>query len=263
MNSTASGELRGKTVLVTGSVSGIGLAIATEFAKNGANVVLNGFGDIEAAVKQVSAYGVRVCYHGADLTKPEEIGDLFETIKRKFRGLDILVNNAGVQYVSPVESFPVEQWNKIIATNLTAPFLCTRLAIPVFRERGWGRIVNIASTHGLVASVNKSAYIAAKHGVVGLTKETALELAATPITCNAICPGWVLTPLVQKQIEDRARQNGTTTDEEKHALVAEKHPSGNFIALEQIAKAVIFLCGSAAAEMRGSCLVMDGGWTAQ
>jgi 3-hydroxybutyrate dehydrogenase len=256
-------ELKGKIALVTGSTSGIGLAIATELAKNGVHIMLNGFGDVETAKDQVSIFGTKVYYHGADLSKPEEIENLFEVIREKFGGLDILVNNAGIQCVAPIESFPIERWNAIIAINLTAPFLCTRLAAPIFKERGWGRIINVASTHGLVASVNKSAYVAAKHGVIGLTKEIALETAATAVTCNAICPGWVLTPLVEKQIADRARQKGTSFDEEKYALVAEKHPSGNFVTPEQVAGAVLFFCSSSTSEVRGTFLAMDGGWTAQ
>lgn len=256
-------ELNGKIALVTGSTSGIGLAIATEFAKNGMNVMLNGFGDFEAACAQVSRFGTKVSYCNADLTKPEEVKNLFEAIEKEFGGLDILVNNAGIQHVSSIEDFPIDRWNAVISTNLTAPFLCTQLALPILKARGWGRIINIASAHGLVASVNKSAYVAAKHGIVGLTKTTALELAQTAITCNAICPGWVLTPLVQKQIEARAQLNKTSVSEEQRALVSEKHPSGNFVSPEQIAQLAIFLCSAAASEMRGSCVSIDGGWTAQ
>ena len=256
-------NLRGKIALVTGSTSGIGLEVAKKFAQNGINVMLNGFGDIEEAGKQASGFGSKVSYHGADLTKPDDIQNLFETIETEFGGLDILVNNAGIQRVYPVESFPLDRWNAVIATNLTAPFICTRFAIPILKSRGWGRIINIGSTHGLVASINKSAYVAAKHGIIGLTKVTALELARTKITCNAICPGWTLTPLVRQQIENRAKQNGTSFEEEKHALVDEKHPSGNFVTPEQIARMALFLCTEAADEMRGSCVTMDGGWTAQ
>ena len=256
-------KLNGKTALVTGSTSGIGLGVAIEFAKNGMNVMLNGFGDIEYAKSQVAQFGTKVCYHNADLTKSDDIKNLFDTMKQEFGGLDILVNNAGIQRVYPVESFPMDRWNAVIATNLTAPFICTQLAIPILKTRGWGRIINIGSTHGLVASINKSAYVAAKHGVIGLTKVTALELARTKITCNAICPGWTLTPLVQQQIEERAKQNCTSFEEEQHALVDEKHPSGNFVTPDQIAGMALFLCTEAADEMRGSCITMDGGWTAQ
>ncbi|MDR1031663.1 MAG: 3-hydroxybutyrate dehydrogenase [Holosporales bacterium] len=252
-----------KTALITGSISGIGLSIAIEMAKAGYNVVLNGFGDVDAAVAQVSAFGTKVIYHGADLRNPAEIKDMFRGIERTFDGLDVLVNNAGIQRVHPIEEFPVDEWNDIIAVNLTASFLTTRLALPYFRKKGWGRIINIASTHGLVASVNKAAYVAAKHGIIGLTKVTALETADSDITCNAVCPGWVLTPLVQKQIEDRARQKGASIEKERRALVAEKHPSGKFVTPKEIAQVVIFLCTPAANQMRGSQLVIDGGWTAQ
>ena len=260
---TSTSEFDGKIALITGSTSGIGLAVAKEFAKNGMNVMLNGFGDFEDARAQVSEFGTKVCYHNADLTKPEEIKNLYETIEKEFGSLDILVNNAGIQHVSSIETFPMDKWNAVIATNLTAPFLCTQLALPIFKQRGWGRIINIASTHGLVASVNKSAYVAAKHGIVGLTKATALELAHTSITCNAICPGWTLTPLVQKQIEDRALLHKISLSEERQILVSEKHPSGNFVEPEQIAQLAIFLCSTAASEMRGSCIAIDGGWSAQ
>jgi 3-hydroxybutyrate dehydrogenase len=252
-----------KTALVTGSVSGIGLCIATEMAKLGHNIVLNGFGDVEAAIAQVSAFGGKVVYHNADLGKPEEIENMFKMIEQTFGGLDILVNNAGIQRVHPIEEMPTEEWEDVIRINLTAYFHTTRLALPIFKKKGGGRIVNIASTHGLVASVNKSAYIAAKHGVIGLTKAVALETAETNITCNAVCPGWVLTPLVKKQAEDRARKNNTSVDEELRALVAEKHPSKKFVPAEEIAQAVVYLCSPAASQMRGSQLVIDGGWTAQ
>jgi 3-hydroxybutyrate dehydrogenase len=256
-------DLRGKTALVTGSTSGIGLAIATELAKSGANVMLNGFDNIEGAKTQVSESGTRVEYHGADLSKPEEIEDMFNAIKRTFGGLDILVNNAGIQHVAPVDAFPVDRWNAVIAINLSAPFHCTRLALPLMKEKGWGRIINIASVHGLVASPEKSAYVAAKHGVVGLTKVTALETAKSGITCNAICPGWVLTPLVQKQIDQRADQRGISQVEAKTGLLSEKQPSGEFVSVAHIAQTVLFICSPAANEMRGSSLVLDGGWSAQ
>lgn len=252
-----------KVALVTGSVSGIGLGIATEMAKTGYDIVLNGFGDVDKAVAQISAFGARVIYDDADLKDPDQIGNMFRKTMDTFGRLDVLVNNAGIQYVSPIEEFPLEKWNDIIAINLTAPFIAIQNALPISKARGYGRIINIASTHGLVASVNKSAYVAAKHGVIGLTKEVALETATTNITCNAICPGWVLTPLVEKQITDRATQKGTSTEVEKLALISEKHPSQQFVTVEQIGQAVLFLCSPAADQMRGASLVIDGGWTAQ
>ncbi|HEY8359302.1 MAG TPA: 3-hydroxybutyrate dehydrogenase, partial [Ramlibacter sp.] len=193
-----------KTALVTGSTSGIGLGIAKSLARQGARIVLNGFGDVEGARQEVAALGTEVDYHGADMSKPAEIADMMKFAAARFGQVDILVNNAGIQHVSPVEDFDPARWDAIIAINLTSAFHTTRLAIPAMRKANWGRIVNIASTHGLVASPDKSAYVAAKHGIVGFTKSIALETATTGITCNAICPGWVLTPLVQKQIEARA-----------------------------------------------------------
>ncbi|MDR1365539.1 MAG: 3-hydroxybutyrate dehydrogenase [Holosporales bacterium] len=252
-----------KVALITGSVSGIGLGIAMEMAKGGYGIVLNGFGDVDSAVTQVSTFGTRVTYINADLKDPRQIASMFQAIVSTFGRLDVLVNNAGIQYVSPIEKMPIEKWNDIIAVNLTAPFIAIQHALPIFREGGHGRIINIASTHGLVASVDKLAYVAAKHGVIGLTKVVALETAQTNITCNAICPGWVLTPLVEKQISDRAEQKGATIEDEKSALVSEKHPSQQFVTVEQIGQAVLFLCSPAADQMRGASLVIDGGWTAQ
>ena len=193
--------LEGKTALVTGSTSGIGLGIAIALAEQGANIIMNGFGEKDAAIAQVKALGVEVAYHGADMSKASEIEDMMKFADKRFGGVDILVNNAGIQHVANIEDFPVDRWDAIIAINLTSAFHTTRLAMPVMRQRNWGRIINMASVHGLVASAQKSAYVAAKHGIVGLTKVTALETAQTGITCNAICPGWVLTPLVQKQVD--------------------------------------------------------------
>ncbi len=220
--------LKGKTALVTGSTSGIGLGIALSLAEAGADLLLNGFGEVDAALAQVRARGVRAEHHPADLSSPEQIGELMAFAERTFGGVDILVNNAGIQYVAPVQEFPTERWDAIIAINLSSVFHTTRLALPGMLARGWGRIVNIASTHGLVASAGKSAYVAAKHGVLGLTKSVALETARTPVTCNAICPGWVLTPLVQKQIDARIAE-GVSPEQAEHDLLAEKQPSLAFV----------------------------------
>jgi 3-hydroxybutyrate dehydrogenase len=256
-------HLKGKTALVTGSTSGIGLAIAIGLAKQGANIMVNGFGEKDAAIAAIKAYGVEVDYHGADMSKPTEIEDLIGQTEKRFGSLDILVNNAGIQYTANVEDFPVDKWESIIAINLSSAFYTSHYALPGMKKRNWGRIINIASVHGLVGSTQKSAYVAAKHGIVGLTKVTALENAKTGITCNAICPGWVLTPLVQKQVDARAERDGVSNDEAKKALVSEKQPSGEFVAPEQLAALAIFLCGPDASEVRGVAWNMDGGWTAQ
>ncbi|GGJ85941.1 3-hydroxybutyrate dehydrogenase [Pseudomonas matsuisoli] len=254
--------LHGKTALVTGSTSGIGLGIAERLAASGAQVLLNGFGDIEAARERVSKHGVKVLHHGADLSKPDEIADMQSYAERELGGVDILVNNAGIQHVAPVIEFPVERWDAVIALNLTAVFHTSRLALPGMLERNWGRIINIASAHGLVASAGKSAYVAAKHGVVGLTKATALETATTGVTCNAICPGWVLTPLVQKQIDKLAEPHGDL-ERAKRELLAEKHPSVEFVTPEQLGELALFLCSDAAVQVRGAAWSIDGGWTAR
>lgn len=258
--------LKGKTALVTGSTSGIGLGMAKALASQGANIVLNGFGEpsaIAAIEKEIQAAGVKTLYHGADMSKPDQIEAMVRAAESAFSRIDILVNNAGIQHVSPVESFPVERWDAIIAINLSSAFHTTRLALPRMKASGWGRIINIASVHGLVASAEKSAYVAAKHGIVGLTKVVALENARTGITCNAICPGWVLTPLVQKQIDARAAQSGQTIEQAKIALVSEKQPSQEFVTPEQLGELTVFLCSPAAAQVRGAAWAMDGGWTAQ
>ena len=255
-------HLKGKTALVTGSTSGIGLAMATALAKQGANIMLNGFGEIEAAKAQIKAFGVDVDYHGADMSKPTEIEDLIKKTEARFGSLDILVNNAGIQYVSNIEDFPADKWEAIIAINLSAAFYTSHHALPGMQKRNWGRIINIASVHGLVASTQKAAYVAAKHGIIGLTKVTALENAKTGITCNAICPGWVLTPLVQKQVDARAEREHISNEEAKNALVSEKQPSGEFVAPEQLAALAVFLCSPDASEVRGAAWNMDGGWTA-
>lgn len=224
--------LKGKTALVTGSTSGIGQGIAEALAAQGAHIVLNGFGEaaaIETLRSAIAAeHGVTVTYDGADMAKPAEIARMVREAEDRFGAIDILVNNAGIQYVAPIETFPDDRWDAIIAINLSSAFHATKAALPSMRRKGWGRIINVASAHGLSASPQKSAYVAAKHGVVGLTKVTALETAGSGITCNAICPGWVLTPLVKKQIEDRARSSGRSFDEEKLDLVAEKTPSKDF-----------------------------------
>jgi 3-hydroxybutyrate dehydrogenase len=255
--------LKGKTALVTGSTSGIGLGVALCLARQGARIVLNGFGEFEAAKAQVAALGVEVGYHGADMSKPGEIAEMMAFAARDFGGVDILVNNAGIQHVAKVEDFPIEKWDAIIAINLSSAFHTTRLALPVMRAKNWGRIINIASAHGLVASPQKSAYVAAKHGIVGFTKATALEVATTGITSNAICPGWVLTPLVQKQIDDRAAREGITVDKAKLDLLSEKQPSLEFVTPEQLGELAVFLCSAAGNNVRGVAWAVDGGWTAQ
>ncbi|WP_349744798.1 3-hydroxybutyrate dehydrogenase [Roseateles cavernae] len=255
--------LKGKTALVTGSTSGIGLGIALTLARQGVNIVLNGFGDAEGPKAEVAALGVKVGYHGADMSKAGEIEAMMASIDAEFGGCDILVNNAGIQHVAAVEDFPVERWDAIIAINLTSAFHTTRLALPGMKAKGWGRILNIASVHGLVASAQKSAYVAAKHGIVGFTKSVALETATTGVTVNAICPGWVLTPLVQKQVDARAAADGVSIDEAKKRLLAEKQPSLQFTTPEQLGELAVFLCSDAAANVRGQAWSLDGGWTAQ
>jgi 3-hydroxybutyrate dehydrogenase len=259
--------LHGKTAIVTGSTSGIGLGVARALAGQGANILLNGFGDaaaIDALRTALAAqHRVKVAYSGADMTRPAEIRDMVAQAASELGGADILVNNAGIQHVAPIESFPEDRWDAVIAINLSSAFHATKAALPHMRARNWGRIVNIASAHGLIASVNKSAYVAAKHGIVGLTKVTALETAMTGITANAIAPGWVLTPLVQKQIDALAERERLSGAEAKDRLVGEKHPSREFVTIEQIGGIAVFLCSEAAAQIRGTTLSVDGGWTAQ
>jgi len=255
--------LNGKTALVTGSTSGIGLGIARALAAQGANLVLNGFGDAQAPLTEITALGVKATYHGADMGKPAEIEALMQHAAATFGRVDILVNNAGIQHVARVENFPVERWDAVIAINLSSAFHTTRLALPGMQANNWGRIINIASAHGLVASIEKSAYVASKHALVGLTKVTALENARTGVTCNAICPGWVLTSIVQKQLDAKVAQQGITLEEATHQLLVEKMPSVQFSTPDELGALAVFLCTSAANNVRGAAWSMDGGWTVQ
>ncbi len=259
--------LKGKTALVTGSTSGIGLGVAQALAAQGAHIVMNGFGDVDAPRAAIEAagqaHGVRVGYHGADMSRASEIEDMMRYASAEFGRVDILVNNAGIQHVASVQDFPPEKWDAIIAINLTSAFHTTRLALPAMLAAGWGRIINVASVHGLVASAHKSAYVAAKHGIVGLTKVTALENATTGVTCNAICPGWVLTPLVQKQVDAKAAQHGISNEEATKLLLGEKEPSLQFTTPEELGALAVFFCSPAASNVRGVAWNMDGGWTAQ
>jgi 3-hydroxybutyrate dehydrogenase len=253
----------GMTAVVTGSTSGIGLGIAKALAAQGVNIVMNGFGDKDGPMAEVAALGVKVGFHGADMSKPHEIEDLVRCAETTFGGVDILVNNAGIQHVARIENFPTERWDAVIAINLSSAFHASRMVIPGMRARNWGRIINIASVHGLVGSAEKSAYVAAKHGIVGLTKVCALENATSGVTCNAICPGWVLTPLVQKQVDAKAAALGVTNEEAKRLLLAEKEPSLQFTTPEELGAMAVFLCSPAADNVRGVAWNMDGGWAAQ
>ena len=258
--------LKGKTALVTGSTSGIGLAMARALAAQGANIVVNGFGEadaIRAVEQELQGRGVRTLYHGADMSKPVEIEQMVRAAESAFGRIDILVNNAGIQHVAPIDKFPADRWDAIIAINLSSAFHTIRLALPKMKAANWGRIINVASVHGLVASVEKSAYIAAKHGLVGLTKTVALETAPTGVTCNAICPGWVLTPLVQKQVDARAARDGISEEDAKKSMLSEKQPSMQFVTTEQLAGLAVFLCSPSADQVRGVAWNMDGGWAAQ
>jgi 3-hydroxybutyrate dehydrogenase len=255
--------LANKTALVTGSTSGIGLGIAKSLARQGANIVLNGFGDAEGPKADIAALGVKVAYHGADMSKASDIEDMMNFAAAQFGQVDILVNNAGIQHVARIESFPIDRWDAIIAINLSSAFHATRLALPAMQARNWGRIINVASVHGLVGSAEKSAYVAAKHGVVGLTKVTALENATSGVTCNAICPGWVLTPLVQKQVDAKAAALGISNEEAKKQLLGEKEPSMQFTTPEELGELAVFFCSPAGANVRGVAWNMDGGWVAQ
>ena len=258
--------LNGKTALVTGSTSGIGLGIAEALAEKGANIVLNGFGDqaeIERLRKRLADTNrVRVTYDGADMSKGNAIETMMNAALAEFGAVDILVNNAGIQHVAPVDEFPVNKWNAIIAINLRAAFHTTRLALPGMKKKGWGRVINIASAHALVASPFKSAYVAAKHGIAGLTKTVALEVAEQGITVNAICPGYVWTPLVEKQIPDTAKARGLTEEQVKRDVLLAAQPTRKFVAVTEVADFAVFLAGDSAASITGTILPIDGGWTA-
>jgi 3-hydroxybutyrate dehydrogenase len=259
-------SLKGKVALVTGSTSGIGLGIARALAAEGAHLMLNGLGDRAAIDKLVAdlarEFAVKTAYSAADMTKPAEIRAMILEAQKTLGGLDILVNNAGIQFVAPIEEFPAEKWDAIIAINLSAAFHAISAALPAMKQKRWGRIINIASAHGLVASPEKAAYVAAKHGIVGLTKVVAIEAANDGVTANAICPGWVLTPLVEKQLEDRAKAKGTTVDQEKKAMLAETQPMHQFSSPEEIGALAVFLCSEGAKTITGVPLSIDGGWVA-
>jgi 3-hydroxybutyrate dehydrogenase len=258
--------LKGKTALVTGSTSGIGLGIATRLAAEGANLVLNGFGDsgeIEALRAKLAAqHKVTVLYDGADMSKPDTIAAMLGKAIERFGAVDVLVNNAGIQHVAPIDEFPVDKWDAIIAINLSSAFHATRAALPAMKKKRWGRIINIASAHALVASPFKSAYVAAKHGLAGFTKTLALEVAQQGITANAICPGYVLTPLVQKQIPDTARIRGISEDEVVRDVILAAQPTKQFVGVEEVAGLAAYLCSEGAAAITGAMLSIDGGWTA-
>lgn len=259
-------SLKGKNAVVTGSTSGIGLGIAEGFAKEGVNLVLNGFGDA-AEIEKIRAglaskYGVKVTYDGADMSKPEQIEAMMKKAAAELGGVDILVNNAGIQHVAPVEEFPVAKWDAIIAINLSSAFHATRMAVPYMKSKKWGRIINVASAHALVASPFKSAYVASKHGIMGFTKTIALEVAEVGITVNAICPGYVLTPLVEKQIPDTAKARGITEEQVKRDVLLAAQPTKQFVTVEQVAGTAVFLCSDSAASITGTNISVEGGWTA-
>ena len=258
--------LKGKNALVTGSTSGIGLGIAEGFAKEGMNLMLNGFGDaaeIEKLRESLAAkFGVRVLYNGADMSNPGQIEAMMRKTQSELGGVDVLVNNAGIQHVAPVEEFPPAKWDAIIAINLSSAFHTTRMAVPYMKSKGWGRIINVASAHALVASPFKSAYVASKHGILGFTKTVALEVAEQGITVNAICPGYVLTPLVEKQIPDTAKARGITEEQVKRDVLLAAQPTKQFVTVEQIAGTAVFLCTDVAASITGTSIAVEGGWTA-
>ena len=258
--------LKGRAAIVTGSTSGIGQALAHALAAEGVDIVLNGFGDAAAIEADRAALaqsaGVRVIYHGADMTKPDEIDDMVATAQRQFGRLDILINNAGVQFVAPIEDFPPAKWDQIIAINLSSAFHATRAAVPIMKAAGHGRIINIASAHGLVASPFKSAYVAAKHGILGLTKTVALEVAEHGITCNAICPGYVKTPLVESQIADQAKARGMTPEQVMRDVILDAHPTKQFVTFDQLAGLLLYLASDLGASANGAAISIDGGWTA-
>ena len=259
--------LKGKSVIVTGSTSGIGLGIARAFAAQGCNVMLNGFGDSNEIEKLRAAialeHKVTVLYSSADMSRAAEIAAMIDQTRRRFGAVDVLVNNAGIQHVAPIEEFPPEKWDQILAINLTSVFHGIRAVLPGMKQKKWGRIINIASAHGLVASPFKSAYVAAKHGVVGMTKTVALETAGTGITCNAVCPGFVLTPLVETQIQDRAKEHGISREDAIRNVILERQPSKEFVKIDEVAALTVFLAGETAASITGAAYSIDGGWTAQ
>jgi len=261
------GQLSGKSALITGSTSGIGRGIAERFAREGANVMLNGFGDA-ADIERLRAglakeSGAKALYHGADMTKPAEIAAMVKEAEKAFGRVDILVNNAGIQHVAPVDEFPIEKWDAIIAINLSSAFHATRAALPGMKKAKWGRVINIASAHGLVASPYKSAYVAAKHGVVGFTKTVALEVAEFGITSNAICPGFVMTPIVEKQIDDQARVHGIPRENVIRDVILAPQPTKKFVPVGDVASLALYLASDAAAQINGASLSIDGGWTAR
>ena len=259
--------LKGKSALVTGSTSGIGLAMARAFAAEGANITINGFGD-KAAIETERAgiekeFGVKAVYSPADMTKGGEIADMIHTAEKTFGSLDVLVNNAGIQYVSPIEEFPVEKWDQIIAINLSAAFHAVRAAVPGMKARKWGRIISTASAHSLVASPFKVAYVSAKHGIAGLTKTVALELATFGVTCNCISPGYVWTPLVEKQIPDTMKARNMTAEQVKRDVLLAAQPTKEFVTVDEVASLAVYLCSDAAKAITGANLSIDGGWTAE
>jgi 3-hydroxybutyrate dehydrogenase len=257
--------LKGKTALVTGSTSGIGLGIATRFASEGANIVLNGFGDaaaIDKIRKEVAAKQVKVIYSAADMSKPDEIAAMVADAEKEFGAIDVLVNNAGIQHVAPIEEFPIDKWNAIIAINMSAAFHTIRAALPKMKAKGWGRIINIASAHALVASPYKVAYVAAKHGIAGITKTVALETATAKVTVNAICPGYVWTPLVEKQIPDTMKARNMTAEQVKRDVILAAQPTKEFVTVEQVAALAAYLASDDASQVNGTLLSIDGGWTA-
>lgn len=262
---TALKPLAGKVAIVTGSTSGIGLGIAAAFAEKGADVVINGFGDaaaVEASRRMLEDHGVKVIYSPADMSKPEQVTGMIEIAREQLGKVDILVNNAGIQHVSPIEEFPMAKWDAILAINLSSAFHATRAVFAGMKERHWGRIINVASVHGLIASPFKAAYVAAKHGIVGLTKVVALEGAEFGVTCNAICPGYVWTPLVEKQIDDQARAHNISHEQVISEVLLKQQPSKRFARIEEMAALAIFLCSDGAASITGAALPVDGGWTA-
>ncbi len=259
--------LKGKCAVVTGSTSGIGLGIAEGFAAEGVNLVINGFGDA-AEIEGIRAglekkFGVKVIYDGADMSKPEQIEAMMDNAAKVFGGVDILVNNAGIQHVCPVDEFPTAKWDAIIAINLSSAFHTTKKAVPYMKSKGWGRIINVASAHAMVASKFKSAYCASKHGIMGFTKTVALEVAEVGVTCNAICPGYVLTPLVEKQIPDTAKARGITEEQVKRDVLLAAQPTKQFVTTQQVAGTAVFLCSDSAASITGTNIMVEGGWTAQ